>query len=376
MLGMAAGAPIFDETKPSGTRLRLDNIVHRYGSVTVINDISLDIDGGELVAFLGPSGCGKTTLLRIIAGFVSQTSGTVTIGDARVDHLRPNQRQTGIVFQHYALFPHMTVAENVGYGLAARGVSSAARSARVAEMLDLVQMAALADRFPRQLSGGQQQRVAVARALAIAPRVLLLDESFAALDKNLRLDMQLEVKRIQKMSGTTTILVTHDQEEAMSMADRIAVLNAGTLEQFARPVDIYDEPSSLFVNTFVGKANAVQAALKMIDGSRALALLPSGEEIAGRWRGERPAAGDSVTVCVRPENFRIAAAGPGLHGVIELSFPMGASIVHDVRLANGKTVKVSEPRQHGVPALGAGMSIRLSPKADDSVIIFKAQITK
>jgi len=180
-----------------------------------------------------------------------------------------NQRNTGIVFQNYALFPHMTVAENVGYGLAARGASRTSQRARVEEMLGLVQMSAMADRFPKQLSGGQQQRVALARALAVAPQVLLLDESFAALDKNLRLDMQIEIKRIQRMSGITTILVTHDQEEAMSMADRIAVLNGGVLEQFGVPVEIYDRPRSLFVNTFVGAANVLPGTLTARDGETA-----------------------------------------------------------------------------------------------------------
>jgi putative spermidine/putrescine transport system ATP-binding protein len=368
-------------TTPAGARLRLENITHRYGSVTVIDDVTLDIDGGELVAFLGPSGCGKTTLLRIIAGFVAQTHGSILIGGAPVDHLPPQQRQTGIVFQNYALFPHMTVAENVAYGLAARGVARAARAKRVAHMLDLVQMAGLAGRYPRQLSGGQQQRVAVARALAVEPRVLLLDESFAALDKNLRLDMQLEIKRIQQASGTTTILVTHDQEEAMSMADRIAVINGGRLEQFGRPVDVYDEPASLFVNTFVGKANTLRGSITSVAGPLAVAALPSGHEICGRWRGAVPSPGDPVMICVRPENMELRRSGKGgeeergqahgLAGVVDLSFPLGAAIVHDVRLADGETIKVSEIRQGGVKPHAAGLPVMVSAKSDDAVVIFK-----
>jgi putative spermidine/putrescine transport system ATP-binding protein len=373
---MSAATGMTETTRPAGARLRLENITHRYGSVTVIDDVTIDIEGGELVAFLGPSGCGKTTLLRIIAGFVTQTRGSVMIGDARVDHLHPKQRQTGIVFQNYALFPHMTVAENVAYGLAARGVARAARAKRVAHMLDLVRMAGLADRFPRQLSGGQQQRVAVARALAVEPRVLLLDESFAALDKNLRLDMQLEIKRIQQSSGTTAILVTHDQEEAMSMADRIAVLNGGRLEQFGRPVEIYDEPASLFVNAFVGKANTMRAVVKSLDGPLAIAALPSGHEIRGRWRGAAPCAGDPVVICVRPENMELrrdgeGLAGQGLAGVIDLSFPLGASIVHDVRLADGETIQISEIRRGGHQPHAAGTPVMVSATSDDTVVIFK-----
>jgi putative spermidine/putrescine transport system ATP-binding protein len=371
-----------ETTRPAGARLRLENITHRYGSVTVIDDVTLDIDGGELVAFLGPSGCGKTTLLRIIAGFVAQTHGSVMIADAPVDHLHPKQRQTGIVFQNYALFPHMTVAENVAYGLAARGVARAARAKRVAYMLDLVRMAGFTDRYPRQLSGGQQQRVAVARALAVEPRVLLLDESFAALDKNLRLDMQLEIKRIQQASGTTTVLVTHDQEEAMSMADRIAVLNGGRLEQFGRPVEIYDEPASLFVNTFVGTANTMRGSIRRVDGPLAIAALPSGHEIRGRWRGAVPGVGDPVMICVRPENMALRRDGQGheqgqeqeLAGVIDMSFPLGAAIVHDVRLANGETIKISEIRQGGREPHAAGAQVMVSAKSDHAVVIFKLPI--
>jgi putative spermidine/putrescine transport system ATP-binding protein len=376
---MSAATGRTETARPAGARLRLENITHRYGSVTVIDDVTLGIGGGELVAFLGPSGCGKTTLLRIIAGFVAQTAGSVMIGDDRVDHLHPKQRQTGIVFQNYALFPHMTVAENVAYGLAARGMARAARVKHVAYMLDLVRMAGLADRYPRQLSGGQQQRVAVARALAVEPRVLLLDESFAALDKNLRLDMQLEIRRIQQASGTTTILVTHDQEEAMSMADRIAVLNSGRLEQFGPPVEIYDEPASLFVSTFVGTANTMRGSVKSIDGPLAVAALPSGHQIRGRWRGAAPGIGDAVMVCVRPENMELhrdgagqgQARAQGLAGVIALSFPLGAAIVHDVRLASGDTIKISEIRQGGHRPHDAGTPVMISAKSDDAVAIFK-----
>ena len=203
----------------AGQSLTLDDIVHRYsGGAIAVDRVTLEVAAGELVALLGPSGCGKTTLLRIIAGFIAQTSGQVVVGGKRIDDLPPNRRNIGIVFQNYALFPHMTVAENVGYGLAARGTDKTAAKKRAAEMLDLVQLGHLADRLTKQLSGGQQQRVALARALAIEPRVLLLDEPFSALDKSLRLDMQIEIKRIQRAAGTTAIIVTHDQEEALGMA--------------------------------------------------------------------------------------------------------------------------------------------------------------
>ena len=227
-------APIASRSA-TGQSLTVERVTHRYGSALAVNDVTFEIRGGELVALLGPSGCGKTTLLRIIAGFVVQTEGRVLVDGKAIDDLSANRRAVGIVFQNYALFPHMTAAQNIAYGLAARGDTRTRQNARVREMLALVKMEEFADRYPRQLSGGQQQRVAVARALAVEPSVLLLDEPFAALDKNLRLDMQIEVKRIQRIAGITTILVTHDQEEALSMADRVAVLNGGHLEQFAAP---------------------------------------------------------------------------------------------------------------------------------------------
>src|SRR5216683_2631886 len=238
--------------------LVLDGITHRYpGGAVAVENINLDVKGGEIIALLGPSGCGKTTLLRIVAGFIAQSEGRVIIGDEIVDALPPNRRAVGIVFQNYALFPHLTIADNVAYGLAARGMDKTARQREAQRLLDLVQLGSMGERLPRQLSGGQQQRVALARALAIKPSILLLDEPFAALDKNLRLDMQIEVKRLQRLAGTTTILVTHDQEEALSMADRVAVLNQGKLEQYSPPTEVYDAPKSLFVNTFVGTANTL-----------------------------------------------------------------------------------------------------------------------
>src|ERR1051325_47986 len=240
-----------------GHRLRLDNISHRFGDFVAVGGVNLDVAGGELVALLGPSGCGKSTLLRIMSGFIRQTQGRVLFDGEPVDHLTPSQRGVGIVFQNYALFPHMTVADNVAYGLQAHKWPREKIAPRVAEMLALVHMSEFATRMPRQLSGGQQQRIALARCLAIDPKVLLLDEPFGALDKNLRLDMQIEVKRLQREYGITTILVTHDQEEALSMADRIAVMAHGRIEQVSSPTEIYDRPATLFVNQFVGTTNAL-----------------------------------------------------------------------------------------------------------------------
>src|SRR6266478_4422848 len=281
-----------------GHTLDIDLVTHRYGSVTAVADVSLAVRAGEIVALLGPSGCGKTTLLRVVAGFVRQSAGSVRIDGKPVDHLPANLRNVGIVFQNYALFPHMTVADNIAYGLSARGVKRVAQRARVADMLSLVKLEEIADRYPKQLSGGQQQRVALARALAVKPNILLLDEPFGALDKNLRLDMQIEIKRIQRLAGTTTILVTHDQEEALSMADRVAVLNRGRLEQFGTPSEVYDTPCSLFVNTFVGTANTLPGRIAALDGEAAVDL-DGGTQIRARAPARPIEIGERVAVCVR-----------------------------------------------------------------------------
>jgi putative spermidine/putrescine transport system ATP-binding protein len=266
------------------------------------------------------------------------------------------------------------VAENVSYGLAARGATRRKQKARVEEMLNLVQMSALSNRFPKQLSGGQQQRVALARALAVAPQVLLLDESFAALDKNLRLDMQIEIKRIQRMSGITTILVTHDQEEAMSMADRIAVLNGGVLEQFGAPVDIYDRPRSLFVNTFVGATNVLSGTIAASDGETARVVLTSGDIIVGHLRDDDLSGATNVMVCIRPENLEVVTDNtPGLRGNVEMSFPLGATVVHDVRLSDGTAVKVSEMRQSGATTRAPGTEVHIRPGRTETVAIFSTK---
>src|SRR5690349_7900040 len=305
-----------------GHRLRLEDISHRFGDVLAVRDINLDIAGGELVALLGPSGCGKSTLLRIVSGFIRQSSGRVLFDGEPVDHLPPSRRGAGIVFQNYALFPHMTVAENVAYGLEAQKWPRRRIIPRVAEMLALVHMSEFAQRKPRQLSGGQQQRTALARCLATDPKVLLLDEPFGALDKNLRLDMQIEVKRLQREYGITTILVTHDQEEALSMADRIAVMNHGRIEQLSPPTEIYDRPQTLFVNQFVGTVNLI--AGELADGARSTVRLPSGSTLAAA-PAPHLAAGASVVVSVRPEQLRVRERGGdgALPARIKVVLPLG-----------------------------------------------------
>ena len=348
-----------------GHALGLHDIVQRFGPVIAANGITLDIEPGELVSLLGPSGCGKTTLLKIVAGFQRQTSGDVLVDGQSISHLPPNARQIGIVFQNYALFPHMTVAQNVAYGPQAAGRSRAEVDAIVADMLDTVQMGGFRDRLPRQLSGGQQQRVALARCLAIRPRILLLDEPFSALDKNLRLDMQIEVKRLQRRFGITTILVTHDQEEALSMSDRIAVLSRGNLEQFASPAAIYDRPASIFVNTFVGSTNllrgevagrtATGVEIRLSPDCVVSTALPTGAAVGGR-----------VMLSVRPEAVRVLAlphAG-ALAGRVTAVMPIGSAMIYQVAIPDGTIVRVVQDREHALPPEVLDQDVFLSIKAD------------
>ncbi|CAN5385610.1 ABC transporter ATP-binding protein [soil metagenome] len=360
------------DAEAAGQSLTLDDIGHRYpGGAIAVDHVTLEIAAGELVALLGPSGCGKTTLLRIVAGFIAQTSGKFVVGGKRIDELPPNRRNIGIVFQNYALFPHMTVAENVGYGLAARGTASAAAAKRVNEMLDLVQLGHLAKRLTKQLSGGQQQRVALARALAIEPRVLLLDEPFSALDKSLRLDMQIELKRIQRAAGTTAIIVTHDQEEALGMADRVAVLSQGKLEQFATPSTVYDTPATYFVNQFVGTANVFDGRLESIDGDSAVVRLAGGRAMQTRAPSGLPVGAD-VIACVRPENLRVVAEGAGEPATVELGMPLGATIVHEISTGSGRRYKLAEPRNPGSIPRAPGTPVWVEPVSAASVTVFAA----
>lgn len=279
--------------------LEVRNLAKRFGDFTALRDVSLDVAEGEFVCFLGPSGCGKTTLLRAIAGLEPQSSGTIRQKGRDVSSLPPAQRDFGIVFQSYALFPNLTVADNVGYGLASRGQKRAAIASRVAELLALVGMSDSGAKYPAQLSGGQQQRVALARALATSPGLLLLDEPLSALDARVRVRLRHEIKALQRRLGVTTIMVTHDQEEALTMADRIVVMNQGVIEQVGTPQEIYRAPSTAFVADFVGAMNFVPGTLEAPDrvrvGSLAIACAPQ----------DGLAVGTNVSLCIRPEDVRV-----------------------------------------------------------------------
>src|SRR5437867_1259935 len=340
-----------------GHTLDIDSVTHRYGPVTAVADVSLAVRAGEIVALLGPSGCGKTTLLRVVAGFVRQSAGSVRIDGKAIDHLPANLRNVGIVFQSYALFPHMTVAHNVAYGLQARGVPRGDVRRAVERFLEVVRLTDFRDRLPRQLSGGQQQRVAVARALAVAPTVMLLDEPFSALDKGLRLDMQIEIKRLQRQFGLTAILVTHDQDEAMSVADRIAVMNHGRVEQFDTPIAVYDRPATLFVSGFIGTTNLLRGrALESANGTTLVELEAGAKLTVPTDRAF--AAGAAVMLSARPEQLRLpaeAAAGRRSAGHRTTRARQGLRHRGDVsRNVGGGLPRARGPRAQERPRRGSG----------------------
>jgi len=294
-----------------GNVIEIENATRRFGPVVAVDHLSLAIRENEFFALLGPSGCGKTTLLRMIAGFERPDEGRIRLDGADITDVRPNRRPVNMMFQSYALFPHLTVAANVAYGLEMEGVKSAELTRRVAEALEMVQLGPQAARKPQQLSGGQRQRVALARALVKRPRVLLLDEPLAALDKKLREQMQLELKRLQHETGITFLVVTHDQEEALVMADRIALLNHGRIAQLDTPKALYELPASRFVAGFIGAMNFLPGRMAA-DGAVEVAGL-------GCWRGAlpaagAPAAGAPASLAVRPERVRLALAKPAALG--------------------------------------------------------------
>ena len=285
----------------------------------------------------------NTTTYR--CGLCGTKTGKVRIDGASIDHLQPNKRNIGIVFQNYALFPHLTIGENVAYGLEARGVDRVAIKKKVAHCLEVVQLPHIAERFPRQLSGGQQQRVALARVIATEPTILLLDEPFGALDKNLRLDMQIEIKRLQRQLGLTAIMVTHDQEEAMSIADRIAVMNKGHVEQFGTPTDVYDKPETPFVNSFIGSTNLLPGVVRASESGTDVIALDAGSEIALPTSATF-SRGARVVVSVRPEHLILDSERREGYWPVEigLNLPLGPTLVVEAWTKDRTALKVTMPR--------------------------------
>jgi putative spermidine/putrescine transport system ATP-binding protein len=329
------------QTPSRGLAVALSDLTRVYGSVKALDGFTLDLAPGELVALLGPSGCGKTTALRILAGLDRATSGTVSVGGKDLTRVPASKRDMGMVFQAYSLFPHMTVIDNVAFGLKMRGRDGATRRARAGDMLELVGLGEHADRYAHQLSGGQQQRVALARALAIEPSVLLLDEPLSALDAKVRVQLRDEIRRVQVEVGTTTLFVTHDQEEALAVADRVGVMNAGRLEQLAPPAELYSAPASRFVGEFVGLSNRLPA--HVTDGvaavlGRDVPVLP----------GSTSGAGHAL---VRPESVSVVADTTGTATVATVMFLGPLSRVTST-LADGTDV---------VAQLASSDALRLQP---------------
>jgi len=324
--------------------LQLVHLSKRYGGVRAVDDVSLDVAPGEFVTLLGPSGCGKTTLLKSIAGFLRPSEGSVVLRQTVINDVLPHLRQIGIVFQNYALFPHMTVIQNIGFGLRMRRRGRADIQRIAAEMLELVKLPGMGDRYPHQLSGGQQQRVALARVLAVQPVLLLLDEPFGALDKKLRIEMQIEVKQLVSELGMTTIFVTHDQEEAMLMSDRIAVMNAGGIVQCDTPAAIYDRPHDLFVADFIGASNLLDATILGANGAGARVAV-GGAELEVEVAGPAP-DGPSGVVMIRPENLALheAAAGAGWDGRVTFALHAGPTMEYEVAVRDDTRLRVSRPR--------------------------------
>nr|WP_257313668.1 ABC transporter ATP-binding protein [Shinella pollutisoli] len=296
--------------------IRFDRITKFYGPLCVVENLDLGIGKGEFVSLLGPSGSGKTTLLMMLAGFEQPTSGTILVDGQAVNDVPTHKRDMGVVFQSYALFPHMTVGENIAFPLEMRGLGKAEIADRVTRALDMVQLSAMRERRPAQLSGGQQQRVALARALVFEPRVVLMDEPLGALDKQLREQMQLDIRDLHRRLGLTIVFVTHDQSEALTMSDRVAVFNKGKIEQIGTPRQVYDEPATRFVAEFIGETNLIEGVVARISGGEAAVRLASGAEIVSAVSGG-VAEGATVYLSVRPERIELAEARNAAHNCLE-----------------------------------------------------------
>ncbi len=345
-----------------------------YGAVRVLHDVSFTLRDGEFLTLLGPSGSGKTTTLGIIAGFVDPDHGDVRVGDRSIVALPPRSRNLGIVFQNYALFPNLTVADNVAFGLRMRKVARAERDRRSQRMLERVGLAEFGHRTPAQLSGGQQQRVALARALIIDPAALLLDEPLGALDRRLRQQVEIELKSIQRETGVSVLHVTHDQEEAMVMSDRIAVMRAGRIEQIDTPTNVYKYPRTRFVADFLGEANLVDVTVRENDGMRALVTYPDGSSGAVHVSGARGAGGSGTrgTVCVRPERMRFAGDDEPAENAVVGTFAgylhLGASLRCTVQ-ALGRELILTRPDHADFTLPEPGARVRLAWGAADGQLL-------
>jgi putative spermidine/putrescine transport system ATP-binding protein len=327
--------------------LELRALSKKYGNFVAVDEFSLSVSKGEFICLLGPSGCGKTTMLQMVAGFVQPTGGRVELDDSDITDVRSNRRGLGIVFQSYALFPHMTVAQNVGFGLEMRKVAAGERDKRVSEALDLMHLGRFHDRYPRELSGGQRQRVALARALVIRPPVLLLDEPMGALDAKLREEMQIELRALQRHVGITTIMVTHDQAEAMTLADRVVLMNAGRIEQMGNPYEMYEQPNGRFSSTFLGRANVLHGAVE-----------PNGFHIKGLTLPTAPGVKRGrADYILRPEKIEFVEQGAFVRGRVAARVFLGNHWLFQVETLQG-TLQVACANT-ALPGIGEGDDVGL-----------------
>ena len=353
-------------------RVTIDGVTKQFGDVTAVDDISLVIEKGELFFLLGPSGCGKTTLLRLIAGFYTPEKGRILFDDRDITDVPPHKRNTGMVFQNYALWPHLTVEENVAYGLDVRNVSGSERADRVHKALETVRMAKYAARSPNQLSGGQQQRIALARALVIEPDAVLLDEPLSNLDAKLRLEMRDEIRRIHERIGVTMIYVTHDQKEALSMADQLAVLDNGRVCQVGKPRDVYSTPRTAFVAGFIGETNFLEGNITEQDDGVAV------ETAYGTVRSANvfeDTSADRVLCSIRPEAFSVVSdgaveSGGVLDGRVESVVYLGETEQYVIRLADEKIIRVVEWNP-STPRARQGEEVKVTFRAEDVVVLPK-----
>ena len=364
-------------TAPDRPALVLRGLRKSFGSAVAVDGVDLEVGRGEFVTLLGPSGSGKTTTLRMVAGFMSPSGGSIEIDGADMTRVPPYRRDVGMVFQNYALFPHMTAAQNIAFPLRMRRRPKAEIDRRVADALKLVKLADLGDRYPRQLSGGQQQRIALARAVVFEPRVLLMDEPLGALDRKLREALQLEIIRVSRELGATVLYVTHDQEEALVMSDRIAIFSAGRIEQLGGGEDLYDRPASLFVADFIGESNILRGRYE-VDGAEG-GWMTHG---AARWRVGRAAAeraslddGAAAALVVRPERIRIvgdagdAGAANSVEATVDEVLYLGPDTKYQLVLEGGQRITVREPREASGRELQRGDRVRLGWAVEDGLLV-------
>jgi ABC-type Fe3+/spermidine/putrescine transport system ATPase subunit len=344
-------------------RISVENLTKRFGPLAAVSAVSLSIEEGEMFTLLGPSGCGKTTLLRLMAGFYVADEGEIRFGDRRVNDVPAHERGIGMVFQNYALWPHMTVFENISYGLKLRKVSASDIAKRVEGVLAKVELTGLGKRYPGQLSGGQQQRVALARALVLNPQILLLDEPLSNLDAKIRVQVRAEIRKLQKELAITTVYVTHDQEEALAMSDRIAVFSQGKVCQVGSPKALYERPATHFVADFIGVNNLIEGTVRTVDGPLRLVRAETALGELSAIHDDRLRPGDRCVICIRPENVALEAQSGGernhFKGKISFAAYLGNTLRYDIDLGGGVTFKadIADPWHHEQLPMGAPVAL-------------------